>query len=113
MTAEFLAHAYNIDHAEPGQVIQIDGQRYLIISYDAAEMRYRAAKDPGPYQSIVLYRPICSCGYSGTLGTRSRESALDAAQHHYISEHILTTPPGVPQTTAISYKYDVEPYWHA
>jgi hypothetical protein len=112
ITAEFLFHVANISPAVPGQVIRIDGARYLIVSYDKYNDQYRAAKDPGPYPSIVLYRPVCSCGYRGTLGTPSIGRALDAAQQHYIGEHILTKPPGVPQTTAIPYKYDVEPYWH-
>lgn len=110
ITAEFLAHVLDIRTAQIGQIITIDDERYLITAYDHREYLYTAEKEPRHMHGHVLWRAKCSCGYSGSLGTKDRDRAAGMAWEHYVRRHLLSESETPIQ--ALSSRYDAEPYWH-
>jgi hypothetical protein len=111
ITGEFLAHCCDLPIPARGEIVVVDDVRYLLVRYESVSDRYLASREPRPMYGIVLWRPICSCGYSGLLGSKDRTSAFRAAFMHYMDEHLL--PSTVDPVRAIPYVCDAEPYWYA
>jgi hypothetical protein len=116
ITSEYIAENLTDVYPYPpeiGQVLMIDGARYLITDFDRETLIYTTEKEPRSWQGIVLWRPICTCGYRSSLGTRHRAHAMDAAHRHHIRGHVLTQPPGVvPTEFMMTHTWGIEPYWH-
>lgn len=104
-TAPCLSRVFGIHHPEPGQLVAIDGARYLITEYDSDSRLYSADKEPRHMHGTVLWRASCSCGYTSSLGTPRKERASDMARQH-------EQQPGPLYPPHIRYHCVARPYWH-